>query len=76
LAKANLSLSSISALKGVAINPSFQPSQFERIICYRYYKKLISTKLNSIENDYLKESIAVPFRAWNKKMQIGFSQTL
>jgi hypothetical protein len=39
----------------------------DRIIFCRYYKKQIRTKLNCFENDYLKESIAVPFRAWNKK---------
>jgi hypothetical protein len=43
----------------VAINPSIQPSQLDRIIFYSYYKKLISTKLKNIENNYLKESIAV-----------------
>jgi hypothetical protein len=36
--------------------------------------KEIGLKVNSVEKDCLIESIAMHFRAWNKKMQIGFSQ--
>ena len=36
--------------------------------------KDIGLKVNNVENDYLKESIAMPLRVWNKKMQIGLSQ--
>ena len=36
--------------------------------------KEIGLKVNNIEKDCLIESITMPFRAWNKKMQIGFSQ--
>jgi hypothetical protein len=38
--------------------------------------KDIGLKVNNVEKDCLKESITMPFRAWNKKIQIGLSQTL
>jgi hypothetical protein len=36
--------------------------------------KDIGLKVNNIEKDCLQKSVTMPFRAWNKKMQIGFSQ--